>query len=130
MLLDLHRKYSPLGVGYEKRGWAVDVSHVGDIQSRENYRFRIEELSVSLSENERVMRLVPLFEAGRIVLPEKYERRGVDMVDELKKNEFLPYPYGFHADMLEGLSMILDMRTAFPSGGGLSLGDVIAEGYL
>lgn len=130
LVMGLHRTHEPLGVGYEKRGWAVDKSHVDDLQSRENYRFRVDELNVPLSENERVMRLVPLLEAGRIVLPSKYERHGVDVVERFRKDEFLPYPYGFHVDMLEGLSMILDMRTAFPARGGLSVYDVIAEGHI
>ena len=125
LLLDLHRTYKPIRVGYEKRGLIADSRHIEDLQSRENYRFRIDELSVPLSESERVMRLVPLFEAYRIILPEGHE-----LIGTFRDEEFLPYPLGFHADMLEGLSMILDMRTSFPSGDSLSLDDVIAEGYV
>lgn len=125
LMMHLHRSYDPLRVGYEKRGLAADRSHIEDLQSRENYRFRMDELAVPLSESERVMRLVPLFEEGRIVLPE-----GHPLVDSFREEEFLPYPLGFHTDMLEGLSMILDMRTAFPSGGSLSVYDVIAEGHI
>jgi phage terminase large subunit-like protein len=125
LMLDLHRKFKPIRVGYEKRGLASDIRHIEDLQSRENYRFRIDELAVPLSESERVMRLVPLFEAGRVVLPQ-----GHALVSVFREEEFVPYPLGFHADMLEGLSMILDMRTAFPSGESLSLDDVIAEGHI
>ena len=125
LLLDLHRDYQPIRVGYEKHGLAADIRHIQDLQSRENYRFRIDELAVTLSESERVMRLVPLFEAGRVILPEDHA-----LIPVFKDEEFLPYPLGFHVDMLEGLSMILDMRTSFPSGESLSLDDVIAEGYV
>lgn len=125
LMMSLHRKYEPLGVGYEKRGLAVDIRHIEDLQSRENYRFRIEELGVTLSENERAMRLVPLFEAGRIVLPE-----ADPLVKVFRDEEYLPFPLGFHTDMLEGLSMILDMRTAFPAKGTLRLSDIVAEGVL
>ena len=123
-VIELHRAYKPIRTGYEKRGLVTDIRHVEDRQSVENYRFRIDEIPV-LSENDRVMRLVPLFEAGRVILKKDHH-----LLPVFKDEEFLPYPLSFHADMLEGLSMILDMRTSFPSEGSLSLSDVIAEGYV
>lgn len=124
-MMQLHREYEPIGVGYEKRGLAVDIRHIEDLQSRENYRFRIEELAVPLSESERAMRMIPLFEAGRVILPSQHP-----LADVFREEEFLPFPLGFHTDMLEGLSMILDMRTAFPSRGRLRLHDIVSEGQI
>ncbi len=114
LLFEFHRKHDPVKVAYEKRGHEADIGHIEDRQNRENYRFRVEPIDSKLSENERIMRLVPLAEKERIVLPEKHERDGVDMTDVFRAQEFAPYPYAAHTDLLDCLSRILDFRAEFP----------------
>ena len=121
LLFRWHKTYSPLGVGYEKYGKDADIEHIEDRQERENYRFTITALGGALGKNERIKRLVPLFEQGRLLLPAKlmytdYEQRNVDLIHSFVFEEYVPFPVLSHDDMLDGLSRILDedMHTEFP----------------
>ncbi len=121
LLFNWHKQYSPLGVGYEKYGKDADIEHIEDRMARENYRFTITPLGGSLGKNERIKRLVPIFEQGRFFLPEKlmkenYEGRVIDLVHAFIYEEYVPFPVLSHDDMLDSGSRILDedMRTEFP----------------
>ena len=121
LLFRWHKEYTPLAVGYEKYGKDSDIEHIEDRQERENYRFTVTPLGGSLGKNERIKRLVPLFEQGRLLLPAKlmykdYEQRTVDLIHSFIFDEYVPFPVLSHDDMLDGLSRILDddMHTEFP----------------
>ncbi len=121
LLFNWHKQYSPLGVGYEKYGKDADIEHMEDRMVRENYRFTITPLAGSLGKNERIKRLVPIFEQGRFLLPEKlmkknYEDRMEDLVHVFIYEEYVPFPVLHHDDMLDSASRILDddMHTEFP----------------
>jgi len=121
LLFDWHKQYSPLGVGYEKYGKDADIEHIEDRMERENYRFTITPLGGPLGKNERIKRLVPIFEQGRFLLPEKlmkqnYEDRMIDLVHAFIYEEYVPFPVLSHDDMLDSGSRILDdaMHTEFP----------------
>lgn len=121
LLFKWHKDYTPLGVGYEKYGMQADIEHIEDRQERENYRFAITPLGGALGKNERIKRLVPLFEQGRILLPPKlmyetYEQKTVDLVHSFIFEEYVPFPVMSHDDMLDGLSRIVDedLHTEFP----------------
>ncbi len=112
-LFALHREYKPLGVGYEEYGLQADIEHMKDRMGRENYRFPITALGGRLSKEDRIRRLVPLFEQGRILLPEHCMRRNHEGVSEdltriFIDEEYLAFPVGAHDDMLDGLSRIAD----------------------
>lgn len=120
LLLALHRTHQPLRVGYEERGHEADEGHIRDRQARENYRFSVTALGGRLTSEERVKRLVPLFEAGRFVLPEKLPRPlksggTVDMTDIFVREEYTPFPLGAHTEMLDCASRILDLGADFPA---------------
>ena len=53
-------------VGYEKYGKDADIQHISFQMEQENYRFSIEALGGSTRKEDRIKRLVPLFEQGRI----------------------------------------------------------------
>ena len=112
-LFALHRKYRPLGVAYEEYGIQADIEHFKDRMDRENYRFPIKPVAGKLGKEDRIRRLVPLFEQGRILLPEHCMRRTIEGVNEdltriFIDEEYLPFPVGAHDDMLDGLSRIVD----------------------
>lgn len=120
LLFKLHRDYQPLRVGYTKRALEADQTHYRERQDRENYRFTLYPLDESLTAIERVKRLVPVLQAGRIVLPEKHERRLVDgslvnMTDLFVRSEYEPFPTGQRCEMLDVLSLILDVGADFPA---------------
>jgi predicted phage terminase large subunit-like protein len=120
-LLALHRKWNPLKVGYEKYGQQADIEHILYVQNIRNYRFAITPLGGSMPKNDRIRRLIPLFEQARLWLPHKlrfidYERRERDMVNEFTRQEYLHFPVASHDDMLDALARIVDpdLGAAFP----------------
>jgi predicted phage terminase large subunit-like protein len=112
-LLDLHRQYRPVAVGYEKYGMQSDIEHIKEIQAQKNYRFEIIELGGSMPKNDRIRRLVPIFEYGRIYIPEflvrpDYGGRSVNLTQSFINDEYLAFPVSAHDDMLDCLARICD----------------------
>ena len=113
MLFKLHRQYKPLKVGYEKYGMQADIEHMKDRMERENYRFTITELGGSLKKEDRIRRLIPVFEEGRFWLPEThhytdYQGNVRDLVKDFIEEEYAPFPVGRHDDMLDCLARTED----------------------
>lgn len=113
IVFNWHRKWRPIAVGYERYGMMADIEHIQDRQARENYRFDITELGGQQPKVDRIRRLIPWFEKGRIYMPPtlvktNYEGRSVDVIRSFIDEEFLPFPVALHDDMLDALSRILD----------------------
>jgi len=120
-LFDLHRKYKPKQVRYEKYGLMADIEHYQARMENENYRFQITEVGGQTSKSDRIKRLIPLFEAGRIWLPESrhitdWQRISVDLVHAFIEEEYMAFPVGLHDDMLDALARIAEpeMRLTWP----------------
>lgn len=114
-LFKLHREYRPLMVGYEKYGLQADIEHMRDRMEREQYRFPITELGGTLKKEDRIRRLVPLFEQSRIWFPERHSYTQSDgelreLVRDFIEEEMAPFPVGRHDDMLDCLARITDER--------------------
>jgi predicted phage terminase large subunit-like protein len=112
-LFELHRKYRPREVRYERYGLMADIEHFESRMEAENYRFRITEVAGKTSKEDRVKRLIPLFEAGRIWLPETlhvtdWQRVPVDNVRSFIEEEYMAFPVGLHDDMLDALARIAE----------------------
>jgi hypothetical protein len=70
-----------------------------------------------LKKEDRIRRLIPLFEAGRIWLPETLHRtdsQGVvrELVKDFIEEEYAPFPVGRHDDLMDPLSRIEDPMLA------------------
>lgn len=120
-LFTLHRKYKPKDVRYERYGLLSDIEHFQSRMEDENYRFRITEVAGQTSKTDRIKRLLPIFEAGRIWLPESHhvtdwQRIPVDLVHEFIESEYMAFPVGLHDDMLDSLSRICepDLKLVWP----------------
>ena len=123
LVFNLHRKWSSpssqIIVGYEKYGLMADVEHLKDRQARENYRFAVAELGGQQPKFDRIRRLIPLFEQGRIWMPRThiktdYEGQTINLTETFIEEEYKPFPVALHDDMLDALSRILDMATIWP----------------
>ncbi len=117
-LFRLHRKWRPLAVGYERYGMQADIEHIRYVQNQEGYRFSIIELGGAMPKNDRIRRLVPVFEQGRFYLPETLPYRDLtgalrDLAGEFTDEEYLAFPVCGHDDMLDCASRVLD--AAFPA---------------
>jgi len=112
-LFKLHRQYQPIAVGYEKYGMQSDIEHYEYLMERKNYRFDIQELGGQTAKNDRIRRLVPLFENGRMYLPEHcakedYQGNMVNLVKAFVDEEYKEFPVSVHDDMLDCMARIVD----------------------
>lgn len=119
MLFYLHRKYSPKDVAYEKYGMQADVSYMREKMKTEHYHFDIKEIGGSLNKNDRIRRLIPLFEQGKVYFPQScfktnYEGKTEDLVEIFVEQEFKPFPVAHHDDMMDALSRICDLELVWP----------------
>jgi len=120
-LFELHREWRPIGVGYEKYGMQSDIEHIKYIQQQNGYRFKIIELGGSMPKNDRIRRLVPLFENSRIYFPRRHtfishDGKVVDLIRDVIDFEYIPFPVALHDDFLDCFSRICDplMKARFP----------------
>jgi predicted phage terminase large subunit-like protein len=106
-LFALHRKWKPLQVRYERYGAMADIEHIKTEQEKQQYRFDIIEVGGQTSKNDRIGRLIPVFEQGKFYLPKSfhvtnYEKTTVDLVHDFIESEYMPFPVGGHDDMADG----------------------------
>ena len=111
-LFRLHRKWRPIAVGYERYGVMADVEYLREEQRRQNYLFTIVELGGRLAKEERIRRLIPIFEQGRFLIPDKLwyqtlEGRRIDLTRVIV-DELLSFPVSEHDDGLDSISRIMD----------------------
>lgn len=112
-LFNLHAKWQPNGVGYEKYGMQSDIQHIEYVQGKETYHFHITELGGQTPKNDRIRRLVPIFEQGRFWIPKRMdyltvEGKLIDLVDIFIKEEYKSFPVMAHDDMLDCAARIDD----------------------
>ncbi len=112
-VMDWHRKYTPIDTRYEKYGKDSDIEHIEAEQKRQNYRFRITEVGSSTPKNDRIKRLIPYFEQGRIILPRTlhytmYDGKTVDLVHDFIEQEYTGFPVSIHDDMLDALARLFE----------------------
>jgi len=120
-LFEFHRKWRPEAVGYEKYGMQADIEHMRYVMEHENYRFKIIPLGGAMAKNDRIKRLVPLFEKNRIFLPHQLffidnERKVRDFIREFLEDEYVAFPVAIHDDMLDCAARIVEpeMEIKFP----------------
>jgi len=108
-LFRLHRKWRPQTVGFERYG----IEYIQEKQRLENYRFEVIELGGKLSKQERIRRLIPIFESGRFYLPTTLYRvtlegKREDLVTTFVEQEYKPFPVAVHDDFMDAMSRICD----------------------
>jgi predicted phage terminase large subunit-like protein len=101
-------------IGYEQYGMAADIQHYEEMMAVEGVYFNIIELAGNkLSKEDRIARLIPAFEQGRVYLPEhlEYEDKEGNVIDLVKvfvDEEYLRFPFSQHDDLLDAASRIED----------------------
>ncbi len=115
-LVELHKKWKPMienGVRYERYGAQADIEHIQDYMARTGYRFEITEVGGKIGKTERILRLVPYFQNGRLLLPyslvkSDYEGNQVDLIKIFVEEEYLAFPHCVHDDILDCLARAAD----------------------
>lgn len=123
-VMRLHRKWTPLGVRYERYGMMGDIQYLRELQDRENYRFTVTEVAGKLKKEDRIRRLLPMMEQGKFYLPRTMhytDAEGAvrDLVKVFVEEELTAFPAGLHDDMLDALARIAepDLPLTWPSSG-------------
>ena len=120
-LFALHRKWRPILVGYEEYGQQADIEHMQAEMARQNYRFQIVPLGGKMAKEDRIKRMVPDFESGKVWLPESgivrtdYEGNSVDIVRAFVQDEYEAFPVCAHDDQLDCLARIHDIDIVYPA---------------
>lgn len=112
-LFNLHRRYRPLSVGYEKYGMQADLDYINMLMSQRNYHFHVVPLGGIIAKVDRIRRLIPYFEQGRVFIPDvlhktDYQGRTQNLAEIFVEQEFLNFPVAEHDDMLDALARVLD----------------------
>lgn len=110
-LFDLKRLHQIKDVGYEKYGKDSDIEHIETEQERRMYRFPIIALGGNIPKNDRIRKLVPVFEQGRFFIPRTmtyidYQGKVRDFIQELLA-ELRQFPKAKHDDILDAISRIV-----------------------
>ena len=121
-LFDFHKRWEiKFPVRYERYGLMADIEHIKERQERENYRFDVREVGGSTAKNDRIKRLLPIFEQGRFWLPTTlhvtdYEKISRDLVRDFVEDEYMAFPVGAHDDVFDMFSRIAepDMPLEWP----------------
>jgi predicted phage terminase large subunit-like protein len=120
-LFDLHRKWKPRQVRYERYGLQADIEHLKSKMEADSYRFDITEVAGQTKKADRIGRLIPIFEQGKMWLPKTlhitdYQKNSVDLVRAFIEEEYAAFPVGVHDDMLDALARIAepDLRLVWP----------------
>lgn len=111
MVMRLHRKWRPKEVRYERYGMMADVQHIKHLQAEQNYRFEVVEVAGKTPKEDRIKRLVPIFEARRVWFPNSLHKTDTngemhELVGEFIEQEYLAFPVSTHDDLLDSLARI------------------------
>lgn len=120
-LFTLHRKYKPKQVRWERYGNISDTEAVKREQENQNYRFDVVEVAGQASKDDRIRRLLPIFEHGKFYLPVSlhvtdWQKNPIDLVHSFVEEEYYPFPTSLHKDLMDSLSRIAepDMKLIWP----------------
>lgn len=126
-LINLHMKWNKLSgkspkVIYEDYSMQSDAFYIEKAMAALNYRFPFVTVGGRIMKEDRIRRLIPLFENERVYLPRTcfYDTVGgerVELVKELVENELVTFPVAKHDDMLDAFARLLepDVYASFPS---------------
>lgn len=112
-LMELHQMYDPLRVFYEDYGMQADIEHIKYVQRLETYEFEIYPLGGSMSKGNRIMRLMPMFEFGRVIWPKSlirtsHDGKAYNLTNIFIKEEYDAFPVMKHDDIIDSLARIED----------------------
>ena len=114
-LRNMVRKHNNIQkIGYEEYGMTADIQYFQERMADESFYFTIVPLGgTKLSKEDRILRMVPQFENGKVFLPEELlykdkDGNTIDLVKTFIQEEYLSFPYSVHDDLLDAASRIED----------------------
>lgn len=118
-LFRLVQQWRPSQVRYERYSMQNDIPHIEYVMEQKSFRFQIDEVGGSSSKDDRIERLIPLFAAGQVWLPQSIlfmdkDRGIIDILDEWIKSEYLVFPNVKDKDGLDALSRLVEKDLFLP----------------
>jgi len=119
-LFDLVTRWQPYDVRYEKYSMQADIEHIKYVQEQRNFRFPITEVGGSMAKDDRIERLIPLFAAGKVYLPQSIwgsdsdSGKTIDVLERWINEEYLVFPGAMHKDGLDALSRMTERDLPLP----------------
>lgn len=118
-LFELHKKYKPKSVVYEKYGMQCDADWLRKAMDDRNYRFHIQEVGGKVSKEDRIRRLISYFADRKIYFPKvlykvNYKNQAVEVINEFIIQEYSTFPVGLHDDLLDAMSRLCDITIQYP----------------
>jgi phage terminase large subunit-like protein len=96
-------------VYYEQYGMQADIQHFQSKMRDDGIYFHIDPIGGRLKKEDRIRKLIPLFEGGKVWLPEVlFSDSGRDLIKEFVEEEYTLFPYASHDDMLDAASRVRD----------------------
>jgi phage terminase large subunit-like protein len=97
----------------------ADIEYIRKLQAEDNYRFEIIEVGGQVSKVDRIRRLIPYFESGRVYLPTTlnrtlYDKSTVDLINVLVEEELMGFPVALHDDLSDAMARLFDLDPVWP----------------
>lgn len=115
-LFRIIEKWKAVKVFYERYSMQADIEYIEEKKREEGFYFSLQEVGgTRLSKDERILKLQPLFQEGRIIFPATIpytdgngKRR--NLVEDFIMEEYLEFPVSQYKDMLDALARIRDEK--------------------
>ena len=120
LLFKFVERYTPNTVYYEQYGQQADKEHIEYEMELRHFRFNIVKLGGKVAKRQRIERLQPLFEQGKIFIPTRLpfittDGDNEDFTRAFIEDEYLKYPACNHDDMIDALARLFDIDGTFPA---------------
>ena len=127
-LFEIHQKWNDRcgkparRVGYEAYGLNSDIHWIEEKQKQDSYRFGITQIKSPMKKEDRIRRLIPMFEEQRIYLPSDMyykDDKGLpqNFISDIIQEEMMLFPFARHDDFIDAMAMVFDLEMTFPNGG-------------
>lgn len=134
-LFRLHQKWKPLQVRYEEYGMQADIEHIKSEMETRDYRFKIHAVGGATMKENRIRRLIPWFENGKIWFPENGLMRArppvmgldangapkvlaeggeEDIIASFIEQEYAAFPVGKYDDAFDNLARLAEPELSLP----------------
>lgn len=118
-LFELHAKWKPHHVRYERYGMQADVGLIRGEMEKRDYRFRLVEVGGAVDKNARIRRLVSWFEGAKLWLPHELmytqdDGTRIDLMKEFIDVEYVTFPVGRFDDGFDCMARLAEPNLSLP----------------
>lgn len=115
-LFRLVDKWNVVRVYYERYSMQADIEYIEEKKRSEGFYFQLQEVGgTRLTKDERILKLQPLFQEGRIIFPQSIPYTAANgkrrnLVEDFIMEEYNEFPVSQYKDMLDALARLRDEK--------------------